>query len=32
MSSSEDDDADFRDMQFPQENALQQVRNSTFVP
>ncbi len=27
MSSSEDDDADFRDINFPQETALQQVRN-----
>jgi hypothetical protein len=26
MSSSEDDDADFRDINFPQETALQQVR------
>ena len=25
MSSSEDDDADFRDINFPQESALQQV-------
>ena len=26
MSSSEDDDADFKDLHFPQESALQQVR------
>lgn len=26
LSSSEDDDAEFRDLQFPQEAALQQVR------
>ena len=31
MSSSEDDDADFRDINFPQESALQQVSFSHLV-
>jgi hypothetical protein len=31
MSSSEDDDSDFRDIHFPQESALQQVRFCTPV-
>lgn len=30
-STSEDDDADFKDLQFPQESALQQVKENPFT-